>query len=326
MNPTPNDVHVDSVLTELSLGFAQSSDEFVASKVFPIVPVQHRSDVYYIWDRADTLRSDMTFRAPGSESAGSGFRLAADDPYNCKVRALHVNLDDQTRANAVGDVDIQRDITALLTQDAMIEKELDFGSRYFRPGIWATEQNVANGESFGGAQWNADNATPIQDIRRLTRQARNKCGKPMNTIVFGGAAWDAFLDNPVVVDRFKHTIAGGQTTDMAIATMLGAERVLVGNAIYNPNNEGSATESCDPILPNHVLACYTPSRPSIMSQAAGYTFAWTGYLNGAANDMGMVMSTFRMPENRSDRIEIESAYDHKLVSAECGSILLNVIA
>lgn len=313
MNPTPNDVHVDSVLTNVSLAFTQDANDYVSGKVFPTVGVEKKSDVYYIWDKGDFFRADTQLRAPGSESAGSGFRLTADDPYNCKVRALHVDLDDQTRANA--DTNVEQAITIGLTQDMMIRKELDWAIRYFQTGVWGTENAPAN-------LWTAANGEPIKDLRTMMRAVRGQCGRNPNTVVFGGSAWDAFLENASVVDRFKHTVAGGVSTEEAVGRMLGGARVLVGNALQNTANEGAAA-SMAAILGNNVGVFYTTNAPSLMMQSAGYTFAWTGYLG--ANAEGMAVSTFRMAANKADRIEIEAAYDQKLVSANCGGLLTAVI-
>jgi hypothetical protein len=45
-----------------------------------------------------------------------------------------------------------------------------------------------------------------------------------------------------------------------------------------------------------------------------------------ANAAGMRVSRFRMEHLKSDRVEGESAYDHKLVAPECGAFMLNVIS
>jgi hypothetical protein len=40
MQPTPNQVHVNAILTNISVAYIQSADSFVAGKVFPVVPVE----------------------------------------------------------------------------------------------------------------------------------------------------------------------------------------------------------------------------------------------------------------------------------------------
>jgi hypothetical protein len=76
--------------------------------------------------------------------------------------------------------------------------------------------------------------------------------------------------------------------------------------------------------PNGVLLCYTPSSPSIMQPASGYTFTWNGYLNG--NSQGIRMSRFRQENIRSDRIEGEMTYDMRLISKDVGVFLANAVA
>ena len=80
-NPTLSAVHVNTPLTNLSVAYMQAADLFVAHKVFPIVPVSKQSDLYYTYDKDDFRRSDAQVRAPGAESAGSGYRLDSTRNY-----------------------------------------------------------------------------------------------------------------------------------------------------------------------------------------------------------------------------------------------------
>ena len=57
--------------------------------------------------------------------------------------------------------------------------------------------------------------------------------------------------------------------------------------------------------------------------SAGYTFVWRGYIG--ASDMGTRIFRFRMNALRSDRIEIECAYQFKLVSADLGLFLDGIV-
>src|SRR4051812_28241543 len=96
--PVKSDVHVDSILTNISVGFMQSADGFVADKVFPVVGVQKQSNKYFTYDRSFWYRSEMEKRAPGTESAGGGWGLTTAS-YSADVWALHKDIDAQTEAN-----------------------------------------------------------------------------------------------------------------------------------------------------------------------------------------------------------------------------------
>ncbi len=61
-----------------------------------------------------------------------------------------------------------------------------------------------------------------------------------------------------------------------------------------------------------------------MVPSGGYTFSWTGYTG--AGPLGQRISRFRIEQIRSDRVEIEQAYDMKQVSAEVGVFFTTIIA
>jgi hypothetical protein len=53
-----------------------------------------------------------------------------------------------------------------------------------------------------------------------------------------------------------------------------------------------------------------------MTPSAGYTFSHTGYTGATGN--GTRIKRFRMDAIESDRIEIDMAYDQKLIAADLG--------
>ena len=63
--PTGSDVHVDVPLTNISLAYMQSEENFISTKVFPFIPTAKQSNKYYIYDRADFNRDQAAVRGPG---------------------------------------------------------------------------------------------------------------------------------------------------------------------------------------------------------------------------------------------------------------------
>jgi hypothetical protein len=61
-----------------------------------------------------------------------------------------------------------------------------------------------------------------------------------------------------------------------------------------------------------------------MVPGAGYTFAWTGYFG--ATSQGTRLKSFYLPWLESTRVEIDSAYVHKIVGADLGGFFYNAIA
>ena len=82
--PSRSDVHVDRPLTEISIAFLQSADNFVADRAFPILPVSKQSDSYFTYDRGMFNRDEAEELAPGARAAAANYTLSTDT-YNAKV-------------------------------------------------------------------------------------------------------------------------------------------------------------------------------------------------------------------------------------------------
>lgn len=317
--PTRSDVHVNAPLTQISIAFLQDMAGFVSRKAFPSVPVKKQSDRYYKYDKKQWFRSDAKIRAPGTESAGSGFTVDNTPTYYCDVRAVHKDVDDQLRANADQVIDPDRDATEFVTRDIALEAELDWAATYFTSGIWTG--TTTGTDVTPGTKWDAASSTPIEDMRAQIRSVQAKTGFKANLAVLAPNVWDVLQDHPDFLDRIKYTQKGIVTTDL-LANVLGLMGVLVAEAIADAADEGVA-ENLGFIFSDSVLLLYAAERPSLMHPSAGYTFAWTGLFG--SNAAGMRISRFRMENLKADRVEGESAYDHKLIAPECGAMLLNVL-
>ena len=73
-NPTQSDLHVNAPLTNVIVAYMQDKAQFIADKVFPRVPVQKQSDMYWKYSKSDWRRTDAQKRAPGTESPGVGWK------------------------------------------------------------------------------------------------------------------------------------------------------------------------------------------------------------------------------------------------------------
>jgi hypothetical protein len=304
----------------------QGAEGFVADRVFPRVPVSKASDKYYTYDRGMFNRDEMEMRAPGTESAGATYTISTDS-YSCDVWALHVNIADQVRANADNPIQLDREGTEFLTLKAMLRREKLWAAEHFVTGVWTTERaGVASGPT--GTQflrWDEAASTPIEDIRAARTAMKQLTGFRPNKLVLGSQVYDALLDHPDLVGRIDR----GQTTGTAqvmrqtLASLFEVDEVLVMDAIENTAVEGAANAHAF-IGGKHALLVYAPASPGIMVPSAGYTFTWTGLLGGGV--LGSRISRFRMEHLKSDRLEIEQAFDQKLVAADLGSFFLNAVS
>jgi len=326
IQPSRSDVHVDRPLTNISIAFMQNANNFIADRVFPVIPVAKQSDKYFTYDRGMFNRDEMKLRAPGAESAGATYTLTTAS-YSADVWALHKDVGDQIRANADTPLQLDREATEFLTVKALIRKEKNWASNYFATGIWTTERTGVSGSPSGTEfqRWDEAASTPIEDVREGARTIHGMTGFRPNKMVIGRAVYDALLDHPDIVGRIDR----GQTTGTAIvmrqnlAALFEMDEILVMDAIENTAIEGAANAHSFIGSTNALLAYSAPS-PGIMVPSAGYTFSWTGLLGAGA--LGTRIKRMRMEHLESDRVEIEMSFDQKLVAADLGAFFLTCVS
>jgi hypothetical protein len=328
MNPTPGDVHVNAPLTNISIAMLQSADRFAAARVFPNIPVQKQSDRYYVYDRGMFNRDEMEERAPGTESAGGDYTVDNTPTYFARVYAFHKDIPDQVRNNADAMLNPDREATAFVTHKALIRREKQFVAQYFKTGVWATDLTGVSGAPAGGQfrQWDVSTSTPIADVRRAKQVVAQSTGYEPNKLVLGRTVFDALINHPEIIDRIKYGQTAGapaQANKDTLAKLLELDDIIVSNAIENTGKEGQANAHSF-IAGKHAMLVYATPSPGLMTPTAGYTFSWTGQSGNGVE--GNRIKTFRMEALSSDRVEIEMAFDMKLVAADLGYFFNGAVA
>lgn len=209
--PTRQQVHVDAVLTNISIAYLQNPNNFVADKVFPIINVPKQSNVFFTYDQGDFFRNDVTDRAPGTESAGSGWGQSTDS-YFAQVKALHHDIDNQTLANYDEPLDADIDTTNYLTQQMLLSKELDFLSNVFVGSTWTGSTTA--GDITPGNLWDTVAGTPIDDIEEQKTSVAEKTGFTPNTLILGPEVTKELKEHPDMLDRIKYTQTGIITEEL----------------------------------------------------------------------------------------------------------------
>jgi len=331
MNPTQSDLHINQPLTNVSVAYIQKADAFIATKVFPNVAVQKQSDLYWKYSKSDWRRTDVKRRAPSTETPGVGWNVDTDT-YFAHVYGVHKDIDDQLRANADSNFRLDSDATSFVTNQLLLKRDIDWAATFFKAGVWGTDYTGVAATPTGNQflQWHLSTSDPISQLATLQINFIQQTGFKANTMVLGANVLKALKNHPGIIDRIKYTQKGIVGTDL-LATLFDVDKILVSYATVAAGpqvpdaraQDAAATYGfiCDP---NSVLLCYTPSSPSIMQPAAGYTFTWNGYLAG--NGQGIRISRFRQEHIRSDRIEGEMTYDMRVISKDVGVFLANAVA
>lgn len=307
--PTRSDVHVNRPLTNISTAYIQRAEDFIADKVFPIVPVMKQSDLYFQYDKKFWFQTQAQVRAASSESAGSGYHVAATGQYFAKVWAVHKDVDDQIRANADQPLDMDRDATLFVTQQLLLRREKEFNNSFLKAGIW-----TGHADFTPSVLWDNASSNPMQDVDNLKQSIKGQTGFLPNTMIVSPDVYFVLRNNPAVLDRIKYTQRGIVAEDL-LASLFGVERFLVAAAVQDSNPEGESS-SMGYLIANQGLLVYSNPAPSILQPSGGYIFSWQGLFGAGAQ--GNRIKSFRIEERECDRIEGQMAFDMHQVGADLG--------
>lgn len=323
MQPSTTKVHINRPLTNISVAYMQSANNFIAGSVFPVVPVEKKSDSYFVYTKGDWFRDEFQVRASATESAGSGYNVGTEN-YNCVKLSLHKNIDDDTRRNSDLPLNPDRDATEFLTQRFLVKREKLWANKYFKNGVWATDiTGVASSPSAGEVVKWGDYAasSPISNIDDGKEEILKKTGYEPNTLVLGYSVFKKLKEHPDVVDRLKYT-SDESITEQMLAKRFGVERIFVAKAIENTGKEGE-TDAYSFVHGNQALLCYVAPRPSLLIPSAGYIFAWNGISDGMGETIAI--KKFRMEAIESDRLEASFAQDQKVVASDMGYFFKDIV-
>ncbi len=316
--PQASQLHIDQFLTQLSVGYAQEPGNFVADMVFPNVPSPKQSNKIAVYSQSDLYRDEMARRAAGAESAGGGYS-ASNATFYCDVFASHIDVDDQTVAAADSPYAPAQDAVRVLVQREKIRKERQFSTDFFTTSIWTGGTSADPTAAGLSGAWDDPASSPIEDIHDQSNSILVKTGFLPNTLVVNNLGWNSLKNHPDVVDRVKY-VSSDPVNPGAVANLLGVDRVLVSRATYTTSAEGLATQAYASALGNAALLVYSGT-PGLFQPSGGWTFTWAGY-EGSAD--GRRIKRFRMENLSSERVEIESAFDMKLINANLGCYIQSV--
>lgn len=314
--------YIDNINQDVAQAYFQTQSNFIASQVFPPVVVDKESAKYYVFTKNDFLRSDMQIRANASESAGSGFSVSNTN-YEIDVFAEHKDVTERDRKNwNLNSIPIDEATTQLLVQHALQKMERQWATDFFTTGLWGTTNTLT-----GTDQWSAySTSDPISVVDTGITTVLSNTGFKPNVGVVGFQTWQKLKRHPLVVDR----VSGGATTanpanatTANVAAIFELEKLYVCQAVKATNIEGE-TAAYDFIEGKHMLLCYVPSNPSLVTPSAGYTFLFDGAGSGTT------ISTYRIPMPQlgigTERLEIEMGWDNKITGSDLGYMILNAVA
>ena len=303
-NPTLRDVHVDQPMTRISIAYRNAA--YIADQVFPIVPVEKKSDVYFVFDKASWFRNRSGIRAPGTKAPRADYGVTTAS-YICINDSLAKEIPDEVRDNA--DAPLRPDITAtqFVTDALLLGQEIRVANLITACANWAAASNP-------GTKWTSDTSDPWGDIDTAIDAVVGSIGRFPNVAVMSWDVWRHLRQHPDFLDRVKHTRASGRIEATDLASWFGFEKVLIGTAVQESAQEG-VTSSMSYVWGDDFWCGYVPSAPALEVPAAGYVLTW-----GARK-----VERFREEQEHQDVIAAEHYTDEIVSASDAGAGLYDCV-
>ena len=304
-NPTANDVHIDGPLANISIAY--KNDGYIADQIFPVVPVQKKSDKYFVFEKTAWYRNELSERGPGTEAQEADYGITSAS-YNCITRALAKLIPDEIRANSDQPLRPDVEATEFVTDKLLLGREMRVAA------LTTGGSNLRIYSSAPTVQWSSDSSEPLTNIETLIDTIVGSVGRFPNIAVMSWAVWKALRNHPDLLERVKYTRTDGVVRVSDLETWTGIPKILVGMQIFDSGKEG-ATSSIGYVWGDQFWAGYVPPSPSLMTPSAGYMFTWEG----------RTVRRYRLDTRHSDKIEVEEATAEVISASDAGGVLINVV-
>lgn len=299
MPPTRDKLHVDSLLSQISLEY--QNQEYIWDRIFPQVPVAKDSDLFRVYVR--NWRIPETLRSSRGVANDHQFDVTTAT-YALAEHALVDYVSDRDAQN-YDLADLRSDTTQTLTDTIQRRCEFDTAQLVMTSTSWSL--NVSLAAAFT-SNTTTTNPIPVLDTGGTTVLANS--GLLPNIAVFPRVTFIAIKNHTSVLDRTKYTSAN-MTKEM-LQGLFDLEEILVGTANYDSSAEG-VTDAITPIWTDKIWMGYRPARPGPRQASAGYTF------------MSRVPAVRRWRDEprRSEAIEVQKIFQSRVVASLAGYLIID---
>ncbi len=303
-SPTLRDVHIDAPLTNISVAYINTN--FIGEQIFPRVPVNKKTDLYFVFPKDAWFRDEVAIRAPGARAHAADYEVTTAS-YMCITYALSKLVPDEVRANA--DTPLRPDVeaTEFVTNHLLRAQERRIAALVTGSTNWSYAASPTT-------QWSSDTSDPFSDIVNAVDGVVGAIGEMPNVGVMSWPVWRSLQQHPDLLDRVKYTRPSGALMLSDLSSWFGLDRLYVGTALYNSAQEG-ATVSMSYIWDDDFWVGYVPSTPALMTPAAGYTLEW----------MGRQVRRFRREEEYTDVVEASHSTDEIISASDAGAVVYNAV-
>lgn len=262
---------VDPILTTVARGYRNR--ELVSHLLFPRVQIPNRSMRVLKFGK-EGFRKRNTRRAPGADKMRVQYGYASD-AVSLVQDALEgiVPIEHMEEAASLPGIDLGSNAIGLVMDVIDLGLEIECAEM----ALDAANYSINNKITLTGTdRWYNPTSNPKGDIDQGKEAIRRFTGRYPNTLTLGPDAASALKSHPAIKEQFKYTSKDSISDDM-LAAYFEVERLIVGKAVYLPENAAEGDEMTD-VWGNDALLSFVPiTGENYAVPSFGYTYELAGY-------------------------------------------------
>jgi len=305
--PNKVDYHVDPLLTNMSVGYA--NNQMIANLILPTLEVEKENGIYFKFDKSsfrieDSRRSGVT----RAKRVDYGLVQATYGPII--EHSLEEAITWKERDQFPTPMSAYEEATQNVSDKLLLTYEKEVAD-YLRSTANLTQNRTLSGSD----RWNDyANSDPVADVETGRAVIKAAGLVTPNTLIMGDEVWSKLKFHPGLLGLLSVASVRMLTLEMA-ASLLGVERILVGSAMYNSVDEGQ-TDSLSYVWGKDVILAYIAPVPKRKQVSLGYTMK----LKNAR-----VVDRWTETAFKSDFVRATDEYEPKIVCVEAAYLMKTVV-
>jgi hypothetical protein len=313
-----SDIHVDRPLSNFTIAYVQSQDEFIGGDWFKVLPVDQISGKFYKYDKNSFFQMMAKPWVPGSNMAQATWDMSTPGTFSCNFKACEMAIPAHLSMAADQAINIDRSVTDIVTRKILLDREYTIASNFFVGTAWLAANRYTTNDFSTWDQY--DISSPLEDFKTMKSQVYTQGGIEPNTAVMSYAVYETLRLHPEIKNIYKYTSPANLTTQQ-IAQALGLKNILVGKAKYMSSAEG-VTEVMADMWGKHCWVGYVPPSMGPMTPAPGAIFSWTGMT------AGFETAIERVPDRRThaDYVQAFNCVDTQVTASDLGAFFTGAVS
>lgn len=330
--PSPGSLHIDQALTMLSVMYRNAA--FHAEEILPALPVNKRSNKYFVHTKEDflsitginTAGKSEAIRAPGTRAAEITYSVSTDS-YFCDEYALAAIVPDADVALADNPLQPDMDQTTQLTERITLEMEYAAASLAMKRANFPSSNKVVlttggSGTSWASGSYASANSNPITDIKNGKQAVRHAIIRDPNVFALTVDAARNVADHPKITGLLVYVSKDNLTNNglppvvkgLQVLELVTQMNTAAAGLTGNYTNVWCADDGTEA-----ALIFYKNPNPTLRSVAFGYSFEAP---DDATGQRGFSVRRWRDEPRKGNMIECSVLRDWKGVAVDGSGLLV----